>query len=275
MPKKGWGPMSVPPLTAKKDDLIEMWVRHAAPLKSKPLTIDKMPSLGLPKAVRRGKHNFQIAVSRYRQRVVVITYYYPMANRGYANLCKHVSYMSRSEAGEKSLTPDLFNASSDKIDARATVEGWKNDERHWRIILSPKNGNEMDMPKYVREVMSEIERTTGTKLDWVAAVHEKEDAIHPKHRPNRHAHIIIRGVADDGSNFEMSREYIRHEIRRIAEEVATRTLGQMGEKEVQEFEARQAQREREGKARSYDYGRHPESNRKPKPKERDQTHGTR
>ena len=49
---------------------------------------------------------------------------------------------------------------------------------------------------------------------------------------NRHAHIVMRGIAGDGSDLVMRREFIDHEMRRIAEDLATRHMGQMSQREL-------------------------------------------
>lgn len=65
---------------------------------------------------------------------------------------------------------------------------------------------------FVRDLMTNMERDLGTKLDWVAVDHH--DTGHP------HAHIVVRGVRDDGvTNVVMGRDYIGHGIRQRAEEL--------------------------------------------------------
>jgi type IV secretory pathway VirD2 relaxase len=98
--------------------------------------------------------------------------------------------------------------------------------------------------------MAELEKELGTKLQWMAGVHEKPDAAHER---NRHAHIVIRGIDDGGGDLVLGREFIRHELRRIAEELATRRLGQMSQREMDAHIARQAERQREGRE-NYDLG---------------------
>ena len=67
-----------------------------------------------------------------------------------------------------------------------------------------------------------------------------------------HAHIVVRGIAGDGSDLVMRREFIVREMRRIAEDLATRHLGQMSQRELD----RHLERQRTGE-RTYNAGRRP------------------
>ena len=73
--------------------------------------------------------------------------------------------------------------------------------------------------------MAKMEADLGTTLDWVAVDHH--DAGHP------HAHIVVRGVTEDGKILNIAGDYIAHGIRHRASEVLTRDLGPQTEREVQ------------------------------------------
>ena len=242
------------PLAQAKDSFIERWLR------SIPMENDarerrvRLPRLGKPAAVSRGRPALRSAQkSPYRRRAMVISYYYKMAGQGYVKLHEHINYVERPGAGEEAVTPRLFNDVSDEVAGHSTVQDWRDDRHHWRIILAPADGGNLDMVRFTREFMTEVENATGTKLQWMAGVHEKPDATHAR---NRHAHIIIRGITDDGSDLVMKREFIKHEMIRIAEELATRHLGQMSQRELDAYLARQAERERMGE-KHYNSGRRP------------------
>lgn len=242
------------PLARTKDDLIERWIRAIPMERDAKKTRVHLPMLGKPMAVRRGRTALREAMkSQYRRRAVVISYYYKMAGLGYAKLHEHINYVERPGAGEEAVTPRLFDGESDEVAGHSAVVDWRDDRHHWRIILAPADGGKIDMVRYTREFMTEVEKATGTKLQWMAGVHEKPDAAHAR---NRHAHIIIRGIAEDGSDLVLEREFIKHEMRRIAEELATRHLGQMSQRELNEYTQRQAERERMGE-RNYNSGRRP------------------
>jgi hypothetical protein len=242
------------PLARVKDDLIERW------LKSTPMAATPsggrvyLPRLGKPKAVHRGSARLAGGEgSPYRRRVVVITSHYRMAGSGYSKLHSHLRYVERPGAGEREVTPTLIDGRSDAVEGHRIIQGWRDDRHHFRIILAPAEGHRLDMTAYTREYMAELEKALGTRLQWMAGVHEKADAVHPM---NRHAHIVMRGIADDGSDLVMKREFIVREMRRIAEDLATRHLGHLSQREVDRHRERQAERQREGE-RNYHAGYRP------------------
>src|SRR3546814_19061544 len=62
-----------------------------------------------------------------------------------------------------------------------------------------------------------MSRDLGTGLDWVAIDHWNTD--------NPHIHILVRGVADDGTDLVIDRAYVSEGIRFRAEERVTLELG--------------------------------------------------
>jgi type IV secretory pathway VirD2 relaxase len=178
-----------------------------------------------------------------------------MKGNGYAKLHGHLNYIERPDAGEKSVTPMMFGASSDEVIGHTIIAAWRDDRHHFRVLLAPNDGHRLDMKAYIREFIAELEKALGTKLEWMAGIHEKPDAAH---KLNRHAHIVLRGIDDKGSDLVMDRNFIRYEMRRIAEELATKHLGQMSQRELETVWERQAERERTGE-RNYNAGLRPKA----------------
>src|SRR4051812_2277483 len=176
------------PLSLEKDALIERWLRYIP--SDRPSRV-RLPELGKPTATARGRANLGAGVSEYRRRVVSIKYFYKMAGDGYRKLHAHIRYVERPGAGEQAVTPQMFGKTQGAVEAHEKVTEWASDRHHWRVVLAPNDGDRLNMVRYTRDVMDEIERSLGTKLDWVAGVHEKPDATHAR---NQHAHIVIRGI---------------------------------------------------------------------------------
>ena len=80
------------------------------------------------------------------------------------------------------------------------------------------------MSAFTKDLMRDMERDLGTKLDWVAADHY--DTGQP------HTHIVIRGKREDGKDLVMPKDYISHGIRERAEELVTIELGRIPEADV-------------------------------------------
>ena len=55
---------------------------------------------------------------------------------------------------------------------------WAGDRHHFRVIVSPANGRQMDMVRHVRDLMSEVEKDQGTRLEWKAVVHRDTEHVH-------------------------------------------------------------------------------------------------
>ena len=148
------------------------------------------------------------------------------ANSGGQNLYHHIHYISRNRAGEDGEKAILFDAKNEGLERQDFFELCKNDRHHFRMILSPERGDEIeDFRGYVREVMKRVEGDLKTKLSWVAAVHYDTDDVH--------AHVIIRGKDARGEDLVIGRDYIAFGIRARAQEIATELLGERSIEDIQ------------------------------------------
>jgi type IV secretory pathway VirD2 relaxase len=142
-----------------------------------------------------------------------------------APLPKHMAYLKREGVARDGEDARMFDATSDTADERAFAARCEDDRHHFRFIISPEDGAELgDLKTFTRELMLDVERDLGTKLDWVAVDHWNTD--------NPHVHVLIRGRADDGQDLVISREYISRGFRDRAAERVTLELGPRGEQEI-------------------------------------------
>jgi len=81
-----------------------------------------------------------------------------------------------------------------------------------------------------------MERDLGTRLDWVEVDHWNTD--------NPHVHLLVRGVAEDGSDLVISRDYISHGLRSRAEDLVSAELGPKPEHEIRSALEREVEAER-------------------------------
>ena len=144
---------------------------------------------------------------------------------GRSSLAAHLNYLQRdgvTRDGEKGV---LFGADADDIDRNAFAERCEGDRHHFRFIVSPDDALEMDDLKgFTRELMGQMEKDLGTRLDWCAVEHWNTG--HP------HIHVIVRGRADDGRDLVISRDYIREGMRAQARDILTRDLGPRTEQAI-------------------------------------------
>jgi len=154
---------------------------------------------------------------------------------GAGGLMRHALYVERDGAGRDGDRVQVFDRELDRADGAAFVDRCESDRHHFRVILSPENGGDLESLKtYTRDLMERVEADLGTRIDWIAAEH------HDTGRP--HVHLLMRGVRDDGRDLVIPRDYISHSFRHRAEEIATRELGQRLEHSLADELGRRAER---------------------------------
>jgi len=154
-----------------------------------------------------------------------------------APLPKHITYLKREGVTRDGEDARMFDAASDTADERAFAERCEDDRHHFRFIVSPEDGAELgNLKTFTRELMLDVEKDLGTKLDWVAVDHWNTD--------NPHVHVLIRGRADDGQDLVISREYISRGFRDRAAERVTLELGPRSEQEIRTALEREVESDR-------------------------------
>lgn len=154
-----------------------------------------------------------------------------------APLGRHIAYLKRDGVTRDGRDADLFDARSDHADGDAFAERCQDDRHHFRFIVSPEDAPDMaDLRAFTRELLDDMARDLDTGLDWAAADHWNTD--------NPHIHVLVRGVADDGSDLVIDRDYIREGIRGRAEERATLELGPRSEHDVRSALEREVEADR-------------------------------
>lgn len=137
----------------------------------------------------------------------------------------HVGYLQRDGVTREGSPGKLFDAAGDEADGRAFAERCEGDRHHFRFIVSPDDAGELkSLRSFTRELMEQASRDLRTRLDWVAIDHWNTE--HP------HLHVLVRGLADDGNDLVISRDYIATGLRARAGDLITRELGLRSELEV-------------------------------------------
>ena len=154
-----------------------------------------------------------------------------------APLPKHMAYLKRDGVTRDGADARIFDATSDAADEQAFAERTADDRHHFRFIISPEDAAELaDLRSFTRELMQDVERDLGTRLDWVAVDHWNTD--------NPHVHVLIRGRADDGQDLVISRDYISRGFRDRAAERVTFELGPRSEHEIRTALEKEVEAER-------------------------------
>ena len=153
-----------------------------------------------------------------------------------APLPKHITYLKREGVTRDGADARMFDA-SDAADERAFAERCEDDRHHFRFIISPEDAAKLvDLRTFTRELMADVERDLGTRLDWVAMDHWNTN--------NPHVHVLIRGKAEDGQDLVISRAYISRGFRDRAAERVTLDLGPRTEEEIRSALEREVDAER-------------------------------
>ena len=154
-----------------------------------------------------------------------------------APLPKNMAYLKRDGVTRDGADARMFDATSDAADEQAFAERTADDRHHFRFIISPEDAAELaDLRGFTRELMQDVERDLGTRLDWVAIDHWNTD--------NPHVHVLIRGRADDGQDLVISRDYISRGFRDRAAERVTFELGPRSEHEIRTALEKEVEAER-------------------------------
>jgi type IV secretory pathway VirD2 relaxase len=158
-------------------------------------------------------------------------------HKGRGALAAHLSYVARDGVSREQHEGRLFGAVTDEVDRNRFAARCEQDRHHFRFIVSPEDAAEMkDLKSFTRELMNQMEKDLGTRLDWVAADHW--DTQHP------HVHVILRGVAEDGQDLIIARDYISNGMRARTQDLVTRELGLRSDLEIQRSLERQVDAER-------------------------------
>ncbi len=154
-----------------------------------------------------------------------------------APLGAHLGYLRREGVTRDGEKATLFGPETEDAEPTAFAERCEKDRHHFRFIVSPEDAPEMaDLKGFARELVGQMEKDLGAKLDWVAVDHWNTQ--HP------HVHIIVRGVVDDGQDLVISRDYIKEGMRARAQDLVTQELGPRTDRDIELALERQVEVER-------------------------------
>lgn len=143
-----------------------------------------------------------------------------------APLARHIAYLERDGVTRDGREASMFDARGDRADGDAFATRCADDRHHFRFIVSPEDAGDLaDLRTFTRELMTDAARDLGTRLDWVAVDHWNTD--------NPHVHVLVRGMAEDGSDLVIDRGYVSHGLRDRAEARVTLELGPRSAREIE------------------------------------------
>jgi type IV secretory pathway VirD2 relaxase len=153
-----------------------------------------------------------------------------------APLTAHLAYLRREGVTRDGEKARLFGSETENADPGEFAERCQDDRHHFRFIVSPEDAAALaDLKVFARDLVAQMEKDLGTRLDWVAVDHWNTQ--HP------HVHIIVRGVADDGRDLVIARDYIKEGMRARAQDLVTQELGPRTELDIRHALERQVDAE--------------------------------
>ena len=167
----------------------------------------------------------KFAAYRHR-RAIVKGRIVKLAGKGMNRAAAHLRYIQREGVSREGERGELYNADRDRMDGRSFLERAEGDRHQFRFIVAPEDGIEYDELKtFTRNLMSQMEKDLGTRLDWVAADHFNTG--HP------HVHILVRGKNDLGEDLIIAKDYMTVGIRQRAAEIVNFDLGPRSDLEIE------------------------------------------
>lgn len=177
------------------------------------------------------------SLTPFSRRVTIKTLLVNQRQASPQSLAKHLRYIERDGAGRDGEPGRAYGSQADDADLGAFKERCQDDRHHFRFIVAPEDGAELDdLRAYTRHLMGRIEADLGSRLDWVAVDHWNTD--------NPHIHIVVRGRDDTGKDLIIAGDYIAHGFRQRAAELATEWLGPRTELEIHQALQLEVEQER-------------------------------
>ncbi len=137
----------------------------------------------------------------------------------------HLRYLVRDGVTEDGEPAKLYDPEGEGVDGPAFTARGAGDRHQFRFIVSPEDASDLaDMRAYTRDLMGQMERDLGTRLDWVAVDHFNTG--HP------HSHIVVRGKDELGKDLVIAQDYLTQGLRYRAQDLATLELGPQTEQEI-------------------------------------------
>ena len=150
------------------------------------------------------------------RRCVIKSSYVTLGKQGLVGMRRHLAYLER-DGVERDGSPGRLYGADDGFDRDTFRAPRVGEQRQFRFIVSPEDGDELDLKEFARRLMTQVENDLGRRLIWAAVNHHNT--------ANPHIHIDVRGVDVDGDEVRIDSDYIKQHMRWRAQEIVTRELG--------------------------------------------------
>jgi type IV secretory pathway VirD2 relaxase len=177
------------------------------------------------------------ALGTRSRRVVIKARLVNLKRAGPRSTVTHIRYLEREGVTRDGTPGRAYGALEDDTDTREFEERGRGDRHQFRFIVSAEDAEDIgELRAFTRELMDQMERDLGTKLEWIAVDHWDTD--------NPHSHIVLRGKDDAGEDLIIAPDYISRGMQARARELATEWLGLRTEVEIRQSLTREVTQER-------------------------------
>lgn len=204
-----------------------------------PTRLSERPQGGNRKQFGRGQVAARLAGRSLDARARRVTIKTRLVNQkaGGRPAAEHLRYIERDGVTREGGHGQLFDAQSDTADRLEFERRGRGDRHQFRVIVSPEDSHDLgDLRAFARDLMSQVERDLGTRLDWVGVDHWDTD--------QPHIHLVVRGKDEHGKDLIIAPDYIAHGMRARASELATGWLGRRSELEIRKSLIKEVGQER-------------------------------
>jgi MobA/VirD2-like, nuclease domain len=128
----------------------------------------------------------------------------------------HLHYLQQGK-GFDGQDAALFSRAGAVVDPRTFARDAADDPHQYRLIVSLRDGDRLDLTAYTQRLMRQVERDLLGPVEWIGATHH--DTAHV------HTHLIIRGRDPAGQELYIRPRYLSRGLRARAQTLATDVLG--------------------------------------------------
>lgn len=186
-------------------------------------------------AGRKVRATCDVRLGSGARRCVVKASYVRLAGGGAKAAGAHLAYIERDGVEKDGSQGQMFDAEGD-VQREQFAAPIKGEERQFRFIIAPEDGDELDLREYTRGLVDRMEKDLGRDLRWAAVCHYNTD--------NPHVHVVVRGVDVQGRELRIDRSYLSESLRLRAQELATKELGPRTDLDVRRQLDREISQER-------------------------------
>lgn len=166
------------------------------------------------KKIKNGQAKYNGFSKERNQRVTFKFSYRNSLGMHIEYLNRYIPQLNKDDVIEK---PEYFGLDYEEYRSHAVP-------LHFKLMISPESQN-IDFQALTKTFIKRFEKLTGYELYWMGAVHNNTD--------NRHSHFVVNGVDKNGYRVRFPKEMIKHTIRDILSEAATKMIGERTADEIQ------------------------------------------